>query len=501
MKHKRILGMALAAVLTAGLFTGCAEKKPAAEVVAEQNTYTIGRGDLAVTITGSGRLKAEDEEELRIPAGIEVDAVLAETGDAVKAGDVLAVLDTASLERRAAELSGELAQLDMQIAFRGNNVTTVKAPVRGRIKYIPAQEGEDVIDAINAHGYLCLINTDDLMQVELTLAEPPKPGTEVTVRFEGGKETGKVAAITEKGCLVTLPDKKAPYLGEAEVLLDGAVLGSGVLMLHAPVEVYGNGGIIEKVVYKVNDFVMASAALFNLENTPATDTYRVRLADRGEKAKTLTEILAYLRCPNVVAPCDGVVSEATLQEGKKTAASEANGTEAKAFVLATGGATKLVVEVDELDIAKVYPGQSAEVTLDAYSGERFPATVKRISRIGKLSGSITVYETELALEADDRLIDGMNGSAEILAEKAENAVLVPLGAVREDAEGSYVRVVAADGTPSRQTIVTGLANANFAEVLSGLNEGDRIEYKASNRAMMMNAMMQRSTAMMGGGRN
>lgn len=501
MKHSILKKTAalLALVSAAVLLAGCAasgDKKP--EIIPDSRTYTVGRGDLAVTVTGSGRLEAADTETVKVPGGIETAKVFVEEGDAVKAGDVLAAFDTASLERRAATLSQELQRLDMQIAFRGDAVATVKSPARGRIKYIPAKEHQEVIDAINEYGYLCLLNTDDLMQVEFETANPPKLNTELEVRFEGGKETGKVAAITAKGCLITLPDKKAPYHGTAELFLDGTKLGEGVLELHAPVEVYGNGGTIKKVVYKVNDFVMATAALFNLENSPATDAYRTRLADRNEKAETLTEILKLIGCPNVVAPADGVITACSLEEGEKTAAPE--GEKAAAFELAVGGPTKLVIEIDELDVGKVFPGQAAAVTLDAYEGKIFEASVKRISRLGKLSGTITVYETELKLNNDERLLDKMNGSAEILVEKAENVMLIPLGAIHEDEEGVYVRIVAADGTPERRSVETGLANANYAEVLSGISEGERVEYKASGRAMMMNVMMQRSSMMMGGGR-
>ena len=155
-----------------------------------------------------------------------------------------------------------------------------------------------------------------------------------------------------------------------------------------------------------------------------------------------------------------------------------------AFTLGSGDAFKMTVEVDELDVAKVQVGQSAEVTLDAFSGEKFTAEVSRISRIGKPSGSITVYETDLLLAGDDRLLEGMNGTAVILSDKAENVLLIPLGAVHEDENGSYVNRVTADGSTERVNIEMGLSDGSNAEILSGLNEGDEIAYTpAATRTM------------------
>ena len=186
---------------------------------------------------------------------------------------------------------------------------------------------------------------------------------------------------------------------------------------------------------------------------------------------------------NVVAPVDGTVQQIGVEEGKKTASADGSG-DVTAFTLGSGGAVKMTVEVDELDVAKVQVGQSAEVTLDAFSGEKFAAEVSRISRIGKSSGSITVYETDLLLTGDDRLLEGMNGTAVILSERKENVLLIPLGAVHEDENGSYVNRVSADGSTERAAIETGLSDGSNAEVLSGLNEGDEIAYTpASNRRM------------------
>lgn len=442
------------------------------------SSYTLGRGDVEVTITGSGKLEADDTTDISLPEGVKVDTVFVKQGDLVQAGDVLATLDTDSLRYRAAELSAELSSLDQQLANR-RTTSTIKAPAKGRIKYLPAAEDDDVVEAVNQYGALAILSTDGLMQIELKTTQKLSLNAKVTVKWNGGSVDGKVASKIDGGYLITCSDEKAPYQTTAEVYYDASLIGTGKLEIHSPLAIFGNGGTIDTVNYKVNSYVEANAILFTLSNAPATDAYRQALADRDEKATQLQTILMYQNNPNVVASVSGTVNAVAVTEGKKTTSNDGSG-EMTAFTLGTGGATKMIVKVDELDIGKVSVGQNATITLDAFSTEEFTATVVRISHIGEASGSITTYETELKLTYDARLRDGMNGSAVILSDSVQNAVIIPLGAIHEDGDGSYVYKLDSANNQTKVYITTGLSDGNYAEVVSGLSEGDRIVYSSPN---------------------
>jgi HlyD family secretion protein len=98
-----------------------------------------------------------------------------------------------------------------------------------------------------------------------------------------------------------------------------------------------------------------------------------------------------------------------------------------------------------VDIDDVALNQSVSVTLDAYPGETFEASVTHISRIGESDASITTYPVEVTLQYDERLLEGMNGSAVILTATRDNVVLLPISMLKEDANGEYVFVQAAEG--------------------------------------------------------
>lgn len=437
-------------------------------------SYTVGRGDVEVTITGNGMLEANDTIEINLPEGIEIDTVFVKKGDIVTEGDAIASLDVSSLQYRAAELSSQLTALDQQLGARKVK-STITTPVKGRIKYLPVSEDDDVIEAVNTYGSLAILSTDELMQVKLKTDSVLALNAEVTVKWNGGSENGKVASRIENGYLITLDDDDAPYLGRADVYYDATLVGSGTLEIHSPLAIFGNGGTIETIHYEMDDELEAGTKLFTLDNEPATDTYRQTLADRNEKAEQLQMVLMYENHPNVLASASGTINDILVTEGKKTVCTDGSG-EMTAFVLGTGGATKMTIDVDELDINAVAVGQNASITLDAFSTEVFPASVTRISHIGEPNGSITTYETDLELAYDGRLMSGMNGSAVILADSVQNALVIPLGAIHEDANGSYVYLIGFGDAQQKVYIQTGLSDGTNAEVVSGLKEGDRIVY-------------------------
>lgn len=493
-----ILGVCVLAIALVGASFFAARSRATEESLPE--TCTIARGDVEATITGNGRLESADTLDVFLPEGVKIEEVLVEAGDGVKQGDALATLEQDSLQELAAQLSGELSALDAGLRTRRLE-STIESPVRGRIKYLPAGEGDDVIEVVCQYGALAVLSTDGLMQVALETGSPLALHTEVSVKWSGGEETGTVAARTQDGYVVTLDDGNAPYRGRADVYLDDVYIGSGTMEIHAPLAVLGAGGTIGTVHYEEGDEVYAGTTLFTLDNEPAVDAYRQTMAERGETAERLRDVLQYQSAPYVYAETDGVVADVFVADGDRVPQDSAG--ESVAFTLHTGGAVKMRIDVDELDIGKVYVGQSAAVTLDAYADDIFSARVSRVSRLGEASGSITTYAVELLLDADDRLLEGMNGSAVILSESASDVPLVPLSAVYEDADGAYVYRLDGDGQQVRTPIQTGLSDGTNAQVLSGLQEGDTIVCGGETRenprqAMGFAGMLERREALMGG---
>ncbi|MEZ4628051.1 MAG: efflux RND transporter periplasmic adaptor subunit [Eubacteriales bacterium] len=231
-------------------------------------SYKVENGTVERTITGSGRLSSADSETLQLPAGVLVESVPAKAGDVVKAGDVLATLDIDSLREAAAQVSTELSSLDRQIASR-SDVTQIKAPVRGRVKYLPATVGDDTRTVISEYGALALLSSDEKMMVTIETDAQLPLYSSVSVRWDGGKAKGMLFEKTAGGYLVTLTDNGTPYMSQAQVYDGDTLLGEGMLLIHAPVAVLAAGGEITDIDVEENTLIYANHKMLTPENVPA----------------------------------------------------------------------------------------------------------------------------------------------------------------------------------------------------------------------------------------
>lgn len=102
--------------------------------------------------------------------------------------------------------------------------------------------------------------------------------------------------------------------------------------------------------------------------------------------------------------------------------------------------------------------------------------VSKVSQIGTPNGGVTVYNVTLTIDGDENLKFGMNGTATIRIEEMNDVLLVPLTALNASQGESYVWLqsdsASGDEPGVRTTVETGLSDENYAQVLSGLNEGD-----------------------------
>ena len=139
----------------------------------------------------------------------------------------------------------------------------------------------------------------------------------------------------------------------------------------------------------------------------------------------------------------------------------------------------LEITVDELDITKVQPGQSASVTLDALPGERFEATVSQVAASGTNEGGSSKFTVELTLEKDSQMLPGMQASAFLTLDTAQNVLCVPAAALGEE-NGTPVLYTARDpdtGAPTAPLSVTlGAADADYTQILTPLPPDTTIYY-------------------------
>ena len=143
----------------------------------------------------------------------------------------------------------------------------------------------------------------------------------------------------------------------------------------------------------------------------------------------------------------------------------------------TLNADALIVEanVPETDIVKIKNGDKATMTIDAFDfTEKFEGEVIFIEPAETVIQGVIYYKIKTAVTTkDERIRSGMTVNLEIETEKKTEVLQIPVRALKYEDSTKYVEILTAQG-PKKIYVKTGIENDQFAELLSGLNEGDKV---------------------------
>ena len=131
------------------------------------------------------------------------------------------------------------------------------------------------------------------------------------------------------------------------------------------------------------------------------------------------------------------------------------------------------LSVSENDINKVEIGDLVDITITSTS-EKIEGRITSISEVGTYSSNGSYFTAKVSFENTGTLKIGMSATCEIILERAENVVAVPLEAIQTSDDGSYVIVIKEDGTQENVTVETGISNDAYIEIKSGITEKTKV---------------------------
>lgn len=198
--------------------------------------------------------------------------------------------------------------------------------------------------------------------------------------------------------------------------------------------------------------------------------------------------LGYTR---VTAPFDGTVLATVVQEGQNV-----NAVQSAPTIVILGDLSVMTVrtEISEADIVNIRAGQKLYFSVIGNPGRRYDSRLAAIeptpesirndisfnssgSTSGASNASAIYYNGIFNVDnADGALRTYMTAEVHIILGQAKNALLIPSdGLGSRDRDGLYsVRVLQKNGAVTEKKVKIGLNNKVMAEVLSGLDENDRI---------------------------
>ncbi len=529
---KVVLIVGIVAVLAAAaFFLFLAKPQPVTVASLGLDTAQVTRGDLAVTVHGTGTLEVDVTQDVYARVNGRVQVVHKEDGDAVEAGELIAVLESDTLDEDLRTLSDDLyvRELELSSTRLGRTVSSIRAPIGGRVKLLNAKKDDEMTTVQKQYGALAVISSDGRMRVSVPAPEgyvAPEDAQSLKVRIGDNVETGSLLAADAQELTVLIPnDIYDPGALATVSSAEGVELGTGTLAINKPVVVTGVSGKIKNVDVKENDKVNTQDRLFTLDDDTLSADAEKKLIERDQLQRKVDDTREKISRLEIRAPIDGIVANFTLREG----AAVQDGQQI-ATVIQTDRA-KVRLSVDELDVAAVLPAQPAKIKVDAIPGKVYETTVERVLPVGTRANDITNYDVLLYLAAQDNMLPYMSVSGDITVATAEGTLLIPTAALQSVGEEKYVLIAPSDAdlvnyNASRRTsgfgmmasmggktydvsaieaiaphlmrrVEVGLVSGEYAQVVSGLQEGEQVVLPRTGNNPF--SAMMRSNGGQGGG--
>ncbi|HNW34369.1 MAG TPA: efflux RND transporter periplasmic adaptor subunit [Candidatus Ozemobacteraceae bacterium] len=388
------------------------------------NLEEVDQGEIRQTISATGSLAAVTTVEV----GCQISGILAsisvDFNDNVKAGQVIAQLDSSTYE---AQVEQATANLENAHAGERNSVAQIE---NLRASMLGAKADEQVGEANVRKA-----------EVAVTDAERNyKRMKELAARkliSQSDLDSAETAFDSQKAALAGTRSQIATYRAKQEA----------ITAQIAAAEAQHSGTLSQ---------IRQMEALLNVS--------RINLGRT-----------------TICSPIDGVIVSRNVDVGQTVAASLQAPT---LFTIANDlRHMQINTAVDEADIGKVKEGQPAFFTVDTFKGRTFKGRVEQVRLAPTISQNVVTYSVMVMVDNDDMVLKpGMTANVDILVEKKENVVRVPSRALffkpptaympanlppfsEGSTQNARVWALSPASLPVPITIQTGISSTRYTEVI------------------------------------
>jgi HlyD family secretion protein len=455
-------------------------------------TATVTRDSLSETVSAAGNIEAHQTVDLSFGQSGVVESVNVEVGDEVKAGDVLAELDTAELELslRSAEVNLKNARNTLSETENPNteqeiaNAEASVASAQAAYDKVAAGASKPELSAAQAAvasakaAYDAAAASAGTSDSDLVSAAAALEKARITLQaaqsaYDKVAWQGDAAATSQAGALqsATIDYDTAKSAYEALAATSESDAKSKIASAAASLQSAraSLAGLQEQV--SDADLIEAQATLTQAQNNLAellagpTDTELDTAGNGVETAQiAVDQAMLALQQAQIVAPFDGMVTAVSAVAGQT-----ASGT---AVTLSDLENLQVVVQMSEVDVVEIQPGQVVEITLDALSDVSLEGVVAQVDPAGTLTSGVVNYPVTVSLSQSTGAVKtGMTANLEIIIEQAENVLTVPNRAVKTVGQQKVVTLLV-DGEQVQTPVEIGLTGDTRTEIAGGLSEGD-----------------------------
>ncbi|HBM79500.1 MAG TPA: hypothetical protein DD426_01455 [Clostridiaceae bacterium] len=480
--------------------------------------YSVKTGSIKSTVSAIGTISPSDTRYITAPDGSTVLTVNCTEGQTVKSGDTLFTLsnDQTKLDLKKSQINLSQLQNSLKSLKDQKSQLIIYSTVGGIVKAVNASTGDSVSPQMG--GQSGLIQIEDTSVMKLTISGNDPTISEIKINIgqsvqavingknktlkllSNSKESGMVFQVMDKSGLSWDSNYNVTKLSGKDVNATG--LTSGDVVTVNPKQ----SGTIANIYVSAGSTVKKGQKLIatksdNIDNQIQTAEVNIESAqlDVSDKQKSVDAL-------TVKAPVDGVVFNIQVKAGDEvgtsssassassssssgnansssanssstTASSRSSQTSVSSSdaiaTIENRSAMQVIVPVDELDIGNIKVGQSAEITADAFKDKVYNGKVSNIAANGTVQNGSATFNVTIDIDSPSGLKTGMTANVSIITASKDNVLLVPIDAVQDIGSNKYVEISEGNSV-TRKKVEIGIVNSDYAEVVSGLSDGDKI---------------------------
>ncbi|TKJ34309.1 MAG: hypothetical protein CEE38_18575 [Planctomycetes bacterium B3_Pla] len=469
--------------------------------------FAVKRGDLAISVTESGSIKAVKAEDIKsevegrativniVPEGTFI------TPEDVNDGKVLVELDSSNLKEQLSQREIELTSAEanhadaneshlIQVKQNESDVTAAELKVKFSLMDFQKYLGKTVAQRVVAGAGA---DPNSSINVASLLEDPNSLGGEASQKLR--ELTGNISLAQsdlEKAAYTLDWTKKLfekQYVAETELKRD--------TLDHQRLVIEEEKARIALTLFQLYEFAKQTEQLLSdykeaqreLDRTKARARAQLaqakaRLASASSTFQVQKQRLDKLKKQIVAcmirAPAVGQVvywsstqrwSRVKIEQGAEVPEGY------KIITIPDASEMKVEVKIHETWIDRIEPNQPAEITVEAFPDKSFTGKVLKKAPLADtedwLNPDLKVYSTDVGIDGThDALKTGMTGKVTVIIDKLHDVLYVPIQCVVTVEDKKICHVA---GSPvQKREVETGLFNDNFVEIKSGLTEGEKV---------------------------
>ncbi len=505
-----ILVFAVIAVTALVLVAASTKKGGSAGTDKGQNTYTVSRGDLAITVTENGSIKAQNSIDIKsqVEGRVTIINIVPEgtfiTPEDVNNGKVLAELDSSKLKEQliqneidyaGAEASYAEAKegYDIQLKQNESDIEAAKLKVKFAMmdfeKYLGQMLTEQIIADVN-EGVEFSVDLPSFVSHSQLSGEALQKRAELENNIILA-EARYIQASDDLEWTKKLYEKK--YVAASELKKDE--------LNKQSLEIKFEQAKTALELFKLYDFPKQAEKLLSdykesrreLDRTYAWARSKLTQADAklrstesrfNSRKDRLNKTKKQIEFCIIKAPAAGqvVYGSSTLDRWRRQRELIEQGADVrerqKIISIPDPSEMKVEIKVHEIWIDKIKVGQKAEITIAAFPDDAFTGEILKKAPLADpenwLNPELKVYATDVSIKGTNKSIKtGMTAKVVVTINELSDVLSVPIQSVIT-VEDQKVCFVLTDRGPQRRDVETGLFNDNFVEIKNGLEVDEKV---------------------------